>query len=171
MEKGIAKYLIFLLPAALLIVGAFFYFKSQFAPSDDIGRVPEGEGIKIEDRATDLLNTLGVRGDHTVQLHAVGELSGSDAFGVVSWSEADGKISLTVTASLPDPAGRTYYAWLVQGPTVLRIGALRSEKAGYILDFSGDTSLAEYTTVVVSSEPRDGYQITHPVLEGDITFR
>ncbi len=170
MGKGIRNIIIFLLPTVILFVGIFFYFRFfKPKPSPDLGRLPEKEGIQIEDRTSKLLSNLKVTKDHTVELKPVNE--NEDVYGAVSWTKDETSLSLTITALLPDPKHEFYTVWLVQNDTVLNIGTLTLEKGGYILDYIGDASLMKYSKVVVSKESRIGYQITHPVLEADVTFK
>lgn len=169
MGKVIRNIIIFLLPALILFTGIFLYSRFlKIKPASDVGRIPEKEGVQIEDRTSKLLTNLKVSKDHTVELKPIN--NDEDVFGAVSWTKDDSSLSITVTALLPDPNGDSYVVWLTQNDTLLNIGTLTLEKGGYILDYIGDASLMKYSGVVISKESRIGYQITDPVLEGEVTF-
>lgn len=171
MGKDLKHYAIFLLPALILLLGSFLYFKFlRVTPTDTVGRIPETEGIEIEDRTSGLLDRLGVSKDNSRDLQVVDNSLKDIAFGAVSWSKSgDASVSLTITANLPETKNY-YFAWFKQEDVLVFLGELTKEKAGYILDTTIQPKPSQESVIVVSEENKKGYQITHPILEARINF-
>jgi hypothetical protein len=163
------KWLFFLLPVLLIVVGVFFYFRShQIKPANDLGRIPQNEGIEIEERTQNLLKQLNVAPGNTVQLHAV-DASVANIFGALRWSSSNGKTMMTVTAALPQPTQGEYQVWIEKsGASPKKLGTMMFEKAGYLLDIEMTQSLKDYTTLIISLEKTNDENIEQKVLEGSI---
>ncbi len=157
----------FLLPIAVLLVlgGAVIYkwWRSSVAGMSPTP-IPQNEGIVVDDGKT-LLKNFGMTETNATQLQNV---SGETAVGVVRWS-ADMK-SFTVVANAEQAKGKNLDVWLQSGDAApVRIGTLRQEKAGFLLEYKPKTPLAAQTTLIIVRDTPGSKTIGTKLLQGTIS--
>lgn len=156
----------FLLPAfVILILGSYLgvkWWKSQLAIQKPSILT---EGVSLDERGQSLLKTYGLSEQQAAQLKAVGD---SDVYGVVRWNAE--KTSLTVLASLPSLKSGTYQAWMTpDGGKQIKLGSMRMEKGGYVLDYVlKKEQLPPKFVLVVSKELKNDAVLEEKLLEAEV---
>ncbi|HKY73926.1 MAG TPA: anti-sigma factor [Patescibacteria group bacterium] len=156
----------FLLPAfVILILGGYLgvkWWKSQIALQKPSILT---EGVSLDERGQSLLKTYGLSEQQAAQLKAV---EGSDAYGVVRWNTE--KTSLTVLASLPSIKTGAYQVWLTPDDgKQTKLGSMRIEKGGYVLDYVLKKELLPSKfVVVVSKELKNDAVLEEKLLEAEV---
>jgi len=159
----------FLLPiAALLLLGGIFLAKwwkntiSGLNPSP----LPMSEGIEIEDNGRSLLKNFGMTDENATGLKNVSEEAG---VGVVQWGDDEHK-SFTVVANVESMPGTWVQAWIQrEDGSYMKIGTLREQKAGFILDYTLPEGAAEPKAVVVTREKVNDNTMEEKLLEGAVS--
>jgi len=158
--------------AVVLVIGGLGYFLYQRSKQAEPTNNNLGEGVEIEQKANQLLETMNIDVPEGVDRANLEDVSGGGGTGVATRDMVNGKFVHSVIAALPDPeAGMFYEGWLVNTVTddVVSTGTFRIAKGGFILDFTSSTDLTDHNQVVVTLEKvDDGKPETH-VLEG--TFK
>lgn len=101
--------------------------------------------------------------------------AGVDGRGYVNRIISPTRSELTILADLPElPAGRFYQVWLVRGQAgqpdyeLVKAGRLRSQKGGFILDYSVSRNLTDHRQVLVTQEATDDNISETLVLSGTL---
>ncbi|OGJ41343.1 MAG: hypothetical protein A2378_03095 [Candidatus Pacebacteria bacterium RIFOXYB1_FULL_44_10] len=150
----------FLLPILVVIlIGATFSYRwwSSRTTSLTPSPIPLSEGMRLEEQTSSTLERLGLTDRQNVSLEPQNGTVGS---AMVSLSE-DGK-GFTAILSTEDQDS-TYEVWMQTsgGANQVKLGKMRFEKAGFVLDFSQSTALENTFTVSISKETTiDGVQET-----------
>jgi hypothetical protein len=154
----------FLLPTILvLVIGGYLVFSWWRGATDSMPKpqVPE-ESYMVDERGQSLLEQFGATEDRAIQLKAE---EGVEGYGVVQWSED--KSSMTVLASLAQPTTGRYQAWVRSSDgSVKKLGTLRMQKAGYILDLKLGTAVNTNDQILVSLEGTDDQTLEKVLLVG-----
>lgn len=156
----------FLLPiVALLLVGGIISYKWWNATLSGLhpSPLPTSEGIKIEDGGRTLLKNFGMKETGS----ELKNVSKENAVAVVQWS--DDKKSFTVIANVEEVAGTQVQAWLQNSDDSLtKLGTLRKEKAGFILDYKPKAAWDKPMTLVISREKKNDNVMEEKLLEGEV---
>lgn len=157
----------FLLPIFFLFFIVLFFAYRWWKSKTQIEVLPSPTPtLQLEERDRTLLKKFGVSETNSVSLNSV---TSADVSGAISWS-ADKK-SLTVAATLPDLSKGFYQVWMDKGDgTLVPLGRMRKEKAGYLFDYVPPTPLSSSLTIVVSKELRDDAAIETQLLEGKLSL-
>jgi hypothetical protein len=156
------------LALVLLVIGGFFYLRAR-ARRETLEVPAGGEGVEIEEKASELAEQLGVQLPDDVEKVELVDVSGGAASGIATRKFIEGEFSHSVLAALPDPEpGSWYEGWLVrQEPfEVLFTGILRMAKGGYVLDYSLEEDLTDHGEVIVTLEGVDDQKPEQHILEG-----
>jgi len=164
--------ILFLLPIlALLLIGGTYTFKWWRARTSVPRPTPTTleEGINIEEEGKSLIENFGLSEENSVQLKASEGVSG---VGVANLS--DDRKELTIIASLPEltgeNAGSKYQVWMqTESNQLEKIGEMRLEKGGYVLDVSNSQALPEFFSLVISLEKIDDETIEKEMMRGQIS--
>ena len=156
----------------LVALGLYMFFKGDTL-EDEIDR-GESERIRVEDVTRELTSQLGVSVSENVERIALEDVQGETATGLATKDYADSEYKHSVLAALPDLESGTYYnGWLVRGEegevdySVVNSGKLRQSKGGYLLEYSSNKDLSDYTTVWVTLETKDDDNPETRVLESE----
>ena len=137
--------------------------KSQVLPA-------EGEGVNIEDRASELAKRFGVVLPDNLERTELKDVTGGTGRGVATRSYVDGKFEGTILAELPEhQLGEWYEGWWIRGEpfSSIHAGRLRAAKGGFLLEFTQGVDLRDHPKVVVTLERRDDRKPEIHVLEGE----
>lgn len=159
------------LAVIVVLVGGLWWWRAKRVEKAEV--LPaEGQGVEIEDRASELAKRLGVVLPDNVETAELKDVTGSVGRGLATRSYADGKFEHTVLAELSEPGiGEWYEGWLVRDEPFSSIytGKLRMAKGGFLLEFGDDMDWRDHAKVVVTLERKDDRQPETHVLEG--TFK
>lgn len=148
----------------LLVVAGIIYFVRR--PSNTPLEIPEQT---VEQKMEDKFKTQIPEGVDKAELT---DVTGGDASGIATRDYTDGKFNHAVLADLPDPVSGFYEGWLVRGQegesdfNFISTGKLRMAKGGYMLDFSSDKDLSDYSKVVITHETLFDSTPEDHILEG-----
>ena len=164
--------ILFLLPIlALLLIGGTYTFKWWRARTSISRPTPTTleEGINIEEEGKSLIEDFGLSEENSTQLKPSEGVSG---VGVANVGD-DGK-ELTIIASLPEPsgedAGAVYQIWVQRdGGEFEKLGTMRREKGGYLLDVSKAESFPETFVVMISLERTNDNTVEKEMMRGQIS--
>jgi len=164
-----------LLALAAIIAGLFFFFK-EGKPKEEAG-VGGEEEAKIEKVTQELSQQLGVSVEEGVERVTLKDVLGGGASGLATRNFSEAGFKHTVLAALPDPGSGNYYdGWLVRGEegdldySVMETGRLLRSKGGYLLEYSDNNNLLDYTKVWVTLESKDDGEPEVKVLEGSFNL-
>ena len=92
------------LAVVLLMVGGFLVLKNRqnVKPLDD--KAVTGEGVEIEERASEFAKQMGITLPLDVQKAELKDVSGGTGSGLATRKFAGGEFSHSVFAAFPDPA-------------------------------------------------------------------
>lgn len=153
----------YLLPIILVsVLGLYLGMKWWNSQTANMPQPALTEGLSVDERGESLLKQFGLNKDRSVQLKGAGE-----GYGVVRWSED--KKSMTAVADLPVLKTGIYQVWLkdAQG-AVTKLGTMRYDKGGYVLDYKSKLSLPSSFSMVISKELKNDGQMEQNILEGDV---
>lgn len=153
----------YLLPIILVsVLGAYLGMKWWNSQTANMPQPALTEGLSVDERGESLLKQFGLNKDRSAQLKGT-----SEGYGVVRWSED--KKSMTSVADLPVISAGMYQVWLkdAQG-VVTKLGTMRHDKGGYVLDYKSKLSLPSSFSVVISKEMKNDGQIEEVILEGEV---
>ncbi len=154
---------------ALVLVGGFLWWRSKRLEESQV--LPaEGEGVQIEDKASELAKRFGMVIPDNVEKIELKDVRGGTGTGIATRSFVEGRFEHTVLAALPDPASGSWYeTWLVRDDPsdLIYVGRLRIAKGGFLVDFTSNVDLRDHTKVVVTLERVDDRQPEVHVLEGE----
>ena len=158
------------LAVVLLMVGGFLVLKNRqnVKPLDD--KAVTGEGVEIEERASEFAKQMGITLPLDVQKAELKDVSGGTGSGLATRKFAGGEFSHSVLAALPDPEDGTWYeGWLVRSEpmNIVFTGRLRMAKGGWVLDYTGTQDLTDHGKVVVTRERVDDRKPETYLLEGN----
>lgn len=154
-----------LLPIVLvLIFGVYLGSKWWSTRVETLPKQIISENAAVDEQGQALLNNFKLTEQNAVQLKPVNQ--GDQAYGVVRWS--DDKASLTIVASLPVLTKGSYQTWMSDGDKTTKLGVLRIEKGGYLLDYKGIDVLPSAFLVTVSKELNNDEVIEEKILEGTV---
>ena len=154
-----------LLPIVLVVIlGAYLGIRWWNSRVETLPKQMISENAAVDEQGQTLLKNFKMTEQNTVQLKPVNQ--GDQSYGVVRWS--DNKESLTVVASLPVLTKGSYEAWMSDGQKTTKLGTLRVEKGGYLLDYKGTSTLSSTFTVTVSRELKNDDSIEEQILEGTV---
>jgi hypothetical protein len=95
------------------------------------------------------------------------EANSSGGTGVATLDKQSGKNSYSVITDLPELTKGMYVAWLKnEAGEVVKLGNLKSEKGGMMVDYSMYQETGSYKQVIVSQEEKVSGAPTNVVLEG-----
>lgn len=162
------KVLPFVFPVAALLLVAFLAFRWYGQRTDRTGEISQfGEGVEIEELSSSELDSVikGVGDYKTVELEG-----GDDVLGGIRYEIADGKVTFSVSASLPELEEGVYQVWLKATDSEATRKAFKLEyaKGG----FMGSAAISAETLpfeVLVSREMSEDDIIEDIVLRGVIS--
>ncbi len=153
--------------AVILLIVGFFLVKGRNAQrlSDEAAM---GEGIKIEERASEFAKTMGIVLPADVEKVTLEDVGGGSGSGLATRKYSEDKFTHSVLAALEDPVSGSFYeGWLVSDSgDVVYTGKLRVAKGGWVLDFVSGVDLSDHDQVVVTRELVDDQKPEAHVLEG-----
>src|SRR3989344_1480466 len=157
------------LAVVLVVVGGFLLLRNrqQNKPLDD--KAVTGEGVEIEERASEFAKQMGVTIPVDVQKAELKDATGGIGTGFGTRKYAGGTFTHSVLAGLPDlEKGAWYEAWLVRNEPfdAVYIGKLRMAKGGWVRDYTGSLDLTPIPKVMVTREQVDDRKPEVTVLEG-----
>jgi len=151
----------------LLVVGGFLMLRGGNGQGLDEAAL--GEGIEIEERASEFAKQMGVTLPEDVEKASLADVSGGEGSGIATRDFVEGSFSHSVLAAVPEPvAGSWYEGWLVRPDPfdVVYTGKLRVAKGGWVLDYTANEDLTDHTQVVVTLEKVDDQKPEAHILEG-----
>ena len=158
----------FLLPILVLVFLGVFYSYRWWSAKNRL-RAPEisDQGnVEISEQGNSLLQKFGVPKQNSIQMQGVDD---SEGLGVVNWS--DDKKSLTIVATLPELRSGYYQAWLENADgNIIKLGTLKVEKAGFLLDYVSRVPLIGELTIIVSKETKNDNFLEKTLLEGALSL-
>lgn len=157
------------LMVVLLVVGGGLWWRGKKLAQTSQVLPAEGEGVEIEDRASELAKRFGVVLPDNLERAELKDVTGGVGSGIATRSLTGDKFELTILAALPDPEKGSWYAgWLVKDEpfAIWPAGNLRIAKGGFLLEFSGEAELNNYKKVVVTLETKEDKKPETHVLEG-----
>ena len=153
----------------VVLIGGLWWWRAKRVDQAEV--LPaEGQGVEIEDRASELAKRFGVILPDNLERAELKDVAGNVGRGIATRSYADGRFEHTVLAELPEPkASEWYEGWLVRDEPFSSIytGKLRIAKGGFLLEFTGDMDWRDHAKVVVTSEKKDDRKPETHVLEGE----
>jgi hypothetical protein len=153
----------------VVLIGGLWWWRAKRVERAEV--LPaEGQGVEIEDRASELAKRFGVILPDNLEQAELKDVTGGVSGGIATRSYADGKFELTVLAELPEPGVQKWYeGWLVRNEpfSSLYAGKLSVAKGGFLLEFSDDMDWRDHAKVVVTLEKKDDRQPETHVLEGE----
>ena len=158
----------FLLPILVLVFLGVFYSYRWWSAKNRL-RAPEisDQGnVEISEQGNSLLQKFGVPKQNSIQMQSVDD---SEGLGVVNWS--DDKKSLTIIGTLPELRSGYYQAWLENADgNIIKLGTLKVEKAGFLLDYVSRVPLTGELTIIVSKETKNDNFLEKTLLEGALSL-
>ncbi len=160
------KILPFIFPAAatlivLLLAWRWFSMKTQ---REDV-EAPFAEGVEIENLSESELNDVlqGVGDYSTVSMTSESE----GAMGQIRYEIADGRVKLSINASLPELEEGEYQVWFkeVEGDALRKAFILEMSKGGYLGNAAISESVLPFE-VLVSKEVRPDDEVEEVLLRG-----
>ena len=157
--------------AVVLVIGGLGYFlyqrSRQEVPVNNLG-----EGIEIEEKANQLLESMNIDVPEGADRANLKDVNGGDNTGVATRSFENGEFTHSVVAALPDPEkGSFYQGWLTnEAGESMSTGKLRIAKGGFILDFTSNKDLSDYSKVMITLEKVDDNKPEESLLEGSFYF-
>lgn len=152
----------------LLIIGGVVYLrgrnKAKISEQQEVG-----EGVEIEDKASEFAKMLGVTLPDDVEKISLNDVTGGASTGIATRKAEANKFVHSVLAALPDPEkGYWYEGWLVREDpfAVMYTGRLTMAKGGWVLDYTSGQNLSDYPKVVVTKEKVNDQRPEAHVLEG-----
>lgn len=130
---------------------------------EQVGVPDVGEGIKIEDRVSQLSDQFGVTIPDMVEKALLEAVDESPSSGLATREITTDKSEVTILANLPDIEDG-YTARLLSDGDAMELGDLQATKGGWLLEKQVSTGLEVYRTV----EVRRGDQV---VLRGEFEGR
>jgi hypothetical protein len=119
------------------------------------------------ERVNQFLTDKGINLPTGVKRADLSEANSSGGTGVATQDASAGKNNYAVIADLPELNKGTYVAWLKnEAGEILKLGNLKSEKGGMMVDYSTAKDVSTLKQVVVSQEETVGNAPTNVVLEG-----
>ena len=156
------------LVVVVLVIGGLWWWRGKRIEQSQV--LPaEGEGVEIEDRASELARRFGVVLPDNLDRVGLKDVTGGVGGGIATRSYTDSKFELTVLAELAEPGkGEWYEGWLVRDEPFSSIyaGKLRVAKGGFLLEFTEAMDLRDHVRVVVTVEKQDDRKPETHVLEG-----
>src|SRR3989344_6832811 len=157
------------LVVVVLVIGGLWWWRGKRIEQSQVFPA-EGEGVEIEDRASELAKRFGVILPDNLERAELKDVTGGVGGGIATRSYTDGKFELTVLAELPEPkAGERDEGWLVRDEPFSSVytGKLRIAKGGLVLEFSDKMDCRDHVKVVVTLEKQDDRKLETHVLEGE----
>lgn len=158
------------LVVVLVLVGGLLWWRAAKRAERPEVFPAEGEGVEIEDRASQLAKRLGVVLPETGERTSLKDVTGGLGEGIATQSFEKNQFEQTILAMLPEPpVGSWYEGWLVRDEPFSSIytGKLRLAKGGYLLEFSSSQDLRDHRKVVVTVEKKDDKKPETHALEGE----
>ena len=151
------------------LVGGFLWWRGKQLEKTEV--LPaEGEGVEIEDKASEFAKRFGVVLPDNVERTELKDVTSGVGSGVATRSFSDSRFEHTVLAALADPeTGSWYEGWLVREEPfdVLYTGKLRVAKGGFLLEYENGMDWRDHSKVVVTLEKVDDRKPEVHVLEGE----
>ncbi len=157
------------LAVILVIVGGWLLLRGQ-KPEKLTEKELNGEGVQIEERASEFAKRMGLTLPTDVQKADLKDVTGGTATGLATRKYVGGVFTHTVLAAITDPkVGEWYKAWLINPDSsdMVATGNLRMAKGGWVMDFTSSKDLSDYKKVVVSVEQANTQKPTTIILEGN----
>ena len=157
------------LAVVVLLVGGLWWWRAKRVEQNSV-MPPEGEGVIIEDKASELAKRFGVVLPDNLDRTELKDVTGGVGGGIATRFYTGGKFEHTILAELPEPGVREWYeGWLIRNEpfSVIYTGKLRVTKGGFLLEFTETTDLRDHAKVVVTLETKDDQKPETHVLEGE----
>ena len=146
-----------------LIVGGWYLVKKTMVPVEE--EVMVGDNLEVGDALLEKFEKMGEVSE-TAEKAELRPVTGRAGSGIATREVINGKLVHTVMADLSVLGeGEFYEGWLV-GKTVVSTGKLAEKKGGWLLEYVGEASLADYDSVVITLERKDDGKPEAHVLEG-----
>ncbi len=158
------------LAVVLVIVGGFLFLKNRQPGKKLDDKAVTGEGVEIEERASEFAKQMGITIPSDVQKTELKDVAGGTGTGLSTRKFTGGTFAHSVLAGLADPEEGTWYeAWLVRNEPfdLVYTGKLRMAKGGWVLDYTGSQDLTDHGKVIVTRERVDDRKPETNVLEGN----
>lgn len=158
------------LAVILVLIAGLWWWRRERTMSKSQVLPAEGEGVNIEDRASELAKRFGVVLRDNLERTELKDVTRGTGRGVATRAYVDGKFEGTILAELPEPQlGEWYEGWWIREEPFSSIyaGRLRIAKGGFLLEFTQGVDLRDHPKVVVTLERRDDRKPEIHVLEGE----
>lgn len=155
--------------AVVLVIGGLGFFLYRRSRQESVEPTALGEGVAIEEKASELLNKMNFEVPEGADRANLGDVSGGDGTGVATESYEEGRFTHSMIAALPDPeAGMFYEGWLVREDPfdLVYTGKFEMAKGGWMLDYTSEVDLSDHNQVVVTLEAVDDQKPEKHILEG-----
>ena len=153
----------------LVLIGGLLVVKAKQTPKKLDEKGLTGEGVEIEEKASELAKRMGVVFPDDVEKTDLKDVTGGTGTGLATRKWAGGTFTHSVLAGLTDPEkGSWYESWLVgeEPSDFIYTGKLRMAKGGWVLDYTSKTDLTDHRKVMVTLEKVDDRKPETKILEG-----